>query len=134
MTKYFNIDSLLVDATTPITTGNPKQPVDWSGIPKLGDEVALKPRDASSMMVEVFWKSTEHKTYRGKVTHGYYPKEFSNLIDVGASVEFSQKKITGIHKKLQRANEVKSSVKTGKISRTAARSAIDDVIKARDKK
>ena len=55
------------------------------------------------MIVEVSWISDDKQTYRGTVIHGYYPKDESKWIEVGAVVEFSIKKIRGISKKPDRA-------------------------------
>jgi hypothetical protein len=108
MKEYKQIDSILLDATNRVTIGDAKQSIDSSGIPHISDEVSLDTNKGYPMMVRVSWMSDDKETFRGKVTHGYYPKEKNKQIDVDALVEFSMKKIGGIFK----------SKKIGKISKS----------------
>jgi len=101
MDEHRNIDSLLVDASTCITIGDPSEPIDWSGIPKNNDNVSLNTKDDQTIVVEVL-STADNQIFQGKVVHGYYPKTKEDWLDVGALVEFSLKKIAGIHKNIKR--------------------------------
>jgi hypothetical protein len=70
----------------------------WLFIPEVSDEVSLK-TDRETIVVEVTSVSDNKETFRGTVTHGYFPKDKEKWINVEDMVKFSQKKIAGIHRK-----------------------------------
>jgi hypothetical protein len=98
LTQYRNIDNILKDSTECEPFIQSKQGTNWSCIPDVSDKVSLK-TDRETIMAEVTSVSYDNEVFRGKVTHGYYPKDEGKWVDVGALVEFSHKKIAGIHKK-----------------------------------
>ncbi|MEA2066239.1 MAG: hypothetical protein U9O65_03960 [Thermotogota bacterium] len=98
MTKFRNVDDVVEDATICITIGDFDKPIDWSGIPEISDQVSLDTDEGYSMMVEVTGMSNDKALFKGKVINGYYPSEKSKQINEDEMVEFSRKKIAGIHK------------------------------------
>lgn len=99
MNTFKNINDIVGNATICVTISPSTYPFKSSDIPSVGDEASLDTNENYAMMVEVTEISEDKETFRGKVTHGYYPKDEKEWIDVGALVEFSRKKIGGIHKK-----------------------------------
>jgi hypothetical protein len=108
MSQYRNIDEILHDAVRiePIMLSS-QDNTNWSFIPEVSDEVYLK-TDRETIIVEVTSVSDNKETFRGTVTHGYFPKEKEKWINVGDLVEFSQKKIAGIQKKQK--NRIRNKV------------------------
>lgn len=98
MMTYQNIDTILKDVKGLVAIGDSLAAV-YARIPQTSDEVSLDTDQGYSMVVEVTWISENKEILRGVVTSGYYPKDESKWIEVGASVEFSKKKVGGIFRK-----------------------------------
>jgi len=71
----------------------------FEGIPEIHDEVSLNTEAGYSMTVEITDYSEIGKSFFGKVTHGYYPENEENTIEIGDIVCFSKEKIGGIFRK-----------------------------------
>jgi hypothetical protein len=99
MSPYRNIDQVVADRSVCITIGPGIKIVDWSGIPGMSDEVSLNINEYYSLMVKISAVLNNKEIFRGTVTHGYFPEKEEDWIKDGAMVEFSKKKIRGIHKR-----------------------------------
>jgi len=94
-----NIDAVVNDATTCITTGgSPTGRGDFSGLVKVSDKVILGTELGYSMIIEVTAAADDNSMFEGTVVQGYFPKDKGKWIRVGDLVEFSRKKIAGIQK------------------------------------
>jgi hypothetical protein len=100
MNTFKNINDIVSDASIRGIISSSMNPVEFPGIPYVEDEVSLNTyKNHNIMVVEIIEVSEDKETFRGKVTHGYYPEDEKEWIDVGALVEFSREKIGGIYKK-----------------------------------
>lgn len=100
MNTFKNINNIVGDASIHGIFSSSMDPVEFSGIPYVEDKVPLNTyKNHNIMVVEIMEISEDKEIFRGQVTRGYYPKDEKEWIDVGALVEFSRKKIGGIHKK-----------------------------------
>lgn len=99
MNEYRNIDDLIDDANEPVLLLKDDTLPDLSNTPKISDHVSLGTNEGYSMMVEITDIANDPYIFRGKIIHGYYPKNTSDHIETGELVEFSREKISSIHQK-----------------------------------
>jgi len=101
MSEPRDINQFINNASIVVVVGDygVNKKVYFENIPEIHDEVSLDTDEGYSMMVEVTEYSEDGKSFVGKVTHGYYPKNEENTVEVGEIVCFSKNKIGGIHKR-----------------------------------
>ena len=99
MNEYRNIDNVVDDAKEPVMLLKDEALPDLSVIPKISDQVTLATDEGYSLLVEITDIADDLNVFKGKVIHGYYPKNNSDNINTGEMVEFSRNKIESIHQK-----------------------------------
>lgn len=100
MNTFKNINDIVSDTKPEFLSVPTTHPREFQTIPSVGDEVLLDMNDKKyAIKVKVTEISEDKETFRGKVTHGYYPEDKKEWIDVGDLVEFSREKIGIIYQK-----------------------------------